>query len=171
MPTSSTEHKQLIKRWYDKLAPLTVVDIGPGQGTYAKLCKGKRSHWVGIEAWAPYVDQFNLNALYDEIVISDIRHTDLKSIHAGPDLVIIGDVLEHMNREDAIAVTYKLLGWGKHVLISVPLRHRDQHAVHGNWFETHQPDRWKFGHMLKELDHKIIKAKRGKVLGYILCAQ
>lgn len=167
MASSDTENKNIAKQWHDAIAPAVVVDIGVGEGTYSILCRNG-NEWIGIEAWPPYVEEFSLYDHYDEVVISDIRYTDLKAVHERPDLVIIGDVLEHMKKAEAQRVIAKLLKWGKQVIISVPMRHRDQGARKGNWFETHV-DHWKHAEMVEYLGDNLLKSKKGKILAYYLC--
>src|SRR5690554_1542992 len=104
MPTSDRENKHLIRQWYRDINPDVVVDIGPGEGTYARLLRGsakKSARWYGVEAWGPYVEDFKLRELYHRVIISDVRHTALETVHPNPDLVIAGDVLEHMAKEEA----------------------------------------------------------------------
>lgn len=167
MASSDTENKDTAKQWHDALKPCVVVDIGAGKGTYSDLCRGAGEHWIAIEAWGAYVAEFNLRSKYDEIVVSDIRYTDLPAVHTRPDLVIIGDVLEHLRKDEAKAVIRKLRGWAKHVLISVPMRHRDQGARGDNWFETHV-DHWHHKEMVAELGAGLVHSKKGRILGYYL---
>jgi SAM-dependent methyltransferase len=70
---SSPNGKKEIKEWIEKQTDIkTIVDVGPGKGTYAKLL-GNKYNWIGIEAWKPYVEKYNLSNLYKEIIISDIK--------------------------------------------------------------------------------------------------
>ena len=59
MPMSSAEGKEWTKERVHALAqdgPVTVLDIGPGVGTYAKLLAGPEvSHLTGLEIFEPYV--------------------------------------------------------------------------------------------------------------------
>ena len=78
--------------------PLTVLDIGPGVGTYAKLLAGPDvSGLIGLEIWEPYVQTYRLREYYDEIIIGDARLVDLPQA----DVVILGDVAEHMTEVEA----------------------------------------------------------------------
>lgn len=169
MPRSSRENKAVVKGWYDRLEPEVVLDIGVGQGTYALLCRGGHAaRWIGVEAWAPYVADYGLAGLYEEIIIGDVRYLDLKRIQK-PDMVIIGDVLEHMKKDEAKQLINDLLEITEHLVISVPLKHLAQDAWHGNWFETHV-DHWHHDDMLEFLSDRLVETKTGKVLGYYLCS-
>lgn len=170
MPKSSKENKEQVKLWYEQLKPRVVVDVGPGQGTYSQVVRDNKAYWVCVEAWAPYVEQFNLNKQYDEVIISDINYVDLNKVHHSPDLVIIGDVLEHMTKSQATQLISNLMNWSKHVIISIPLKHLSQGPWQGNYFETHI-DHWNHNDMVNLLGIHLKEYKTGKVLGYYLCAK
>lgn len=120
-----------------------VIDAGCGGGTY-RLQAGPvlpGVHWTGIEAWEPYVARFGLDKLYDRLVVSDLRKVDFTAL-APADLVIFGDVLEHMTRAEAQAVVARASAVAPFVLISIPVVHYPQEAVEGNPFEEHVKDDW-----------------------------
>ncbi len=115
---SSVEHgKKDIKDWFDKQEDIRlIVDVGPGSGTYAKLL-GTKYCYNGIEIWGPYIKKWELNKLYSEVIVSDIRHVKLPPA----DCIIFGDVLEHLPKEDALEVVREARKKYKHMVISVPL--------------------------------------------------
>jgi trans-aconitate methyltransferase len=124
------------------LNPVDVLDIGVGAGTYGtvlrELCPGAKL--TGVEAWAPYVDQFDLHAIYDEIIVADVRY--LAALPRA-DVVILGDVLEHMTEDEAIAVWRMARGAArKAVYLSIPIIHYPQGHLEGNPFEEHIVDDW-----------------------------
>lgn len=133
MPYSFPAGKDIIKKWFDKQKDIkTIVDVGPGAGAYAKLL-GKKYKYIGIEIWAPYIEQFNLHELYDKIIIGNIKYVNLPSA----DVVILGDILEHLNKEDARAVLRKAEKRYKHVVVSIPVGEFNQGSFQGNKYETH----------------------------------
>ena len=169
MPTSDPEHKAWALDRIRELQPKMVVDVGPGVGTYSDLAREHTpgATWKCIEAWAPYIPQFGLWQKYDHVIVGDIRHVDLHSVTFAPDLVIVGDVLEHMAKAEARSVLRLLQAWADNVLVSVPLAHHDQGDVNGNWFEIHR-DHWTHNEMLDVLGTGVRAHKRGKILGYYL---
>lgn len=166
MPTSSTENKEKIVKWYKEIAPLSVIDIGPGKGTYAKLLKPfvADTHWTGIEAWAPYINQYNLEQYYNYIVIADARVVDYERI-GNSSLVIMGDVLEHMTKFEAIDLINRVKKFTENIIISIPLWHLDQAPVEGNWFEIHK-DHWEHKEMKDFLSDGLVASIEGAILGY-----
>jgi hypothetical protein len=101
---SSDEGKSWIKERIGLLAapgPLAIVDVGPGVGTYAKLLAGPDvKRMVGIEVWEPYVRTYRLHDYYDELIIGDVRTVPIPAT----DVVILGDVAEHMTADEALSV-------------------------------------------------------------------
>lgn len=132
MPYSSTECKKEIKEWFDKQTGIeTIVDIGPGCGTYPKLL-GDKYTWIGIEIYEPYIEEFKLIDLYDEILIGNFF--DLIDSVSG-DCLILGDVLEHMTKEDA-SLAMKIADENfKHVVISTPINYEQEGTE--NPYEKH----------------------------------
>ena len=159
------ELKPEIKKWLEELNPQTVVDIGPGQGNYAKLAKKKGQHWTGIEVFAPYVTEYDLNSLYDTIIIGDACYIEDAQFMA--DVVIAGDVIEHMTREDAEDLIHKALSQAKHMIISIPIIHWPQEPREGNWFEKHL-HHWTYEDMKELLGDRLVDSVKGKKLGAFL---
>lgn len=147
MPTSSGGGKRFSIATFSRLARETtlrhIVDVGPGIGTYGKLFGATEPgpHWTCIEAWGPYVRQFNLNAVYDSIVVADARVVDFRKIGRA-DLMIFGDILEHMQKSEAIALIEEALRNARFVLISIPIVFFSQDEVAGNPFEAHVKPDW-----------------------------
>lgn len=121
-------------------SPLSaVIDIGPGQGTYLHLLKellpGVR--WTGVEVWGPYAEEFQLDKVYDQVCIADVRYLDLAKFPTNA-AMICGDMLEHMSKADALEVLNAAVERFKLVLVSIPIGEWPQEAIGGNVFETHQ---------------------------------
>ncbi|MET3806543.1 hypothetical protein ABIB25_003559 [Nakamurella sp. UYEF19] len=140
---SSQEGKGWVKERVSALAadgPLAVLDVGPGVGTYAKLLAGPAvSHLLGIEIYAPYVETYRLREYYDEIVIGDIREVDLPPV----DVVILGDVAEHMTEAEALDVWERSAAAARRaVYLSIPIIHYPQGEIEGNEHEHHVVDDW-----------------------------
>jgi len=119
-----------------------IVDVGPGLGSYKRLIgpllPGTR--WVAIEVWAPYVGAYGLSDLYDRVYVSDVTCFDFSLLPPGG-LVILGDVLEHIERNDAIATVSKIMHHMDYAILSVPAGHWPQGEHGGNRYEAHV-DSW-----------------------------
>ena len=137
----SLEKKGLIRR---------VIDVGVGAGTYAQFLKPSmpNTHWSGIEAYQPYITHFQLDKLYDLVVTADARYVDWKKI-GDADLIIFGDIVEHMTRDEAVSMVGDALNHARFVMLSMPVVFYPQDEAHGNPFERHIVDDWDHGSILK----------------------
>jgi 2-polyprenyl-3-methyl-5-hydroxy-6-metoxy-1,4-benzoquinol methylase len=166
MPYSDAEGKDTALHWYREIEPRTVIDVGAGSGTYARLMRGDGApggRWTAVEGWEPYVARFGLETLYDAVVVADARQLTAPFYRA--DLVIAGDVLEHMPRADAVRLLGKIRPNAAHLIVSVPVLHLDQGAVYGNPLEEHV-DHWTADQMRAELGRS--GTVRAEVVGDVL---
>ena len=138
MPNSYSYFKSDIKQWFiDNVPPGTrILDVGPGQGTYADLLKDLGYRMDAVEVWAPYVDQFELRKKYDIVHVADIREFNLE----GYEFIILGDVLEHLPTEDAKGLLTKIAIYGMQCLVAIPYMMPQDGAEYGNEYETHHQE-------------------------------
>jgi hypothetical protein len=133
MPYSSPEGKDWMRDQIDRAAPMSVLDVGAGCGTYFDLAARPHQFWIAVEAWRPYLAQFDLAARYDGVIAGDVRRIDWPDV----DLVIFGDVLEHMPRADALVVWEDARKHSRRLLLSIPVGLYEQGPEGGNPFEAH----------------------------------
>ena len=83
-----------------------VLDVGCGNGYIDKKLREKNCRIVGIEADG---DSANQAALYcSDIIVSDVeRIKDLPYPHDSFDIIIFGDVLEHLKRPDLVLANFR----------------------------------------------------------------
>ena len=155
------------KPWTQKkiveLNPTTVLDVGAGQGVYLDLIRESLGNSVivaAVEVWQPYIDQFSLEQRYDYLYPVDVR--DLTSFNF--DLVILGDILEHMPEKDAIELWNKISKEAKYAIISIPIIHYHQEALNGNPYEVHVEEDWSTSRVLEKF-HSIIEHVEFPVTG------
>ena len=165
MPFSEYDGKEETKQWISEIAPSTILDIGPGAGTYKDLLTDIKAYWRAIEVYEPYVQEYKLNDKYDEVIISDIRYIADKWLVS--DLIIAGDVIEHLKYKDAVEVLERLQESCKHLLISLPIVDYPQGAWGGNHFETHLYN-WKFDEMKAYFGDSVVQEFKGNTLGVFL---
>lgn len=115
----------------------SILDVGTGRGTYSDLLREHVDKIYGVEAWEPYIEEFGLLTKYDRLVLGDVRDLDWKR---DVDLVIFGDILEHMSKEDSIKVWENMSSIARWGMVSVPIIHYPQGAEFGNPFEVHVQD-------------------------------
>jgi hypothetical protein len=173
MPTSIAEGKDWSLRLFEQVRPDTVCDVGPGEGTYTKLFRPAHHGvwWTAIEIHKPYIRRYGLKNtakrkdMYDEVHNLDAREAPDHLFHR--DLVIFGDVLEHMARGDAVDLLRKAEAAGCwNILVSLPIVESPQGEVDGNPYEehVHHWDADDMDSVLTELGGRV-EAMRGDTLG------
>jgi predicted TPR repeat methyltransferase len=153
-----------------------VLDIGPGCGTYIDLIKFNNNicsnaEWIGVEAWQNYINDFNLIKKYDKIINQDARTLDWNTLGKFS-VIIAGDILEHMTKDEAIKLVEIALDHCKTMIISIPIIHMPQDAINGNPFEIHVKDDWSHEEVMATWQLYIKsfyrKSKKSKVAVYWL---
>lgn len=117
--------------------PQSLLDVGPGHGKASVLAREYLNHPPhiidAVEAWEPYVDAFDLRALYDRVYVADVM-TLSESTLCSYDVVLMADVIEHLAKPDALALLDRISG---RVVVSTPVEFF--HNGDGlPWTETHR---------------------------------
>lgn len=152
MGYSDPENKPWALEKIKEINPKTVLDCGAGAGTYLDLIKanlGYQTIVVGVEAWYPYIIKYDLEDRYDILYPIDIR--DMASFQY--DLVILGDILEHMPESDAVLLWNRISEEAKYALISIPIIHYEQGAINDNPYEVHVEEDWTTEKVLQKLSN------------------
>jgi 2-polyprenyl-3-methyl-5-hydroxy-6-metoxy-1,4-benzoquinol methylase len=160
MPVSNPETKPWIADRLIEIQPKTVMDVGAGAGIYSNMIRqlfNKNVEITGVEIWAPYISQFLLKVKYDKLIEADIREMDDFKY----DVVILGDVIEHMSESDAVALWKKISKQARYAIIALPTIHMPQGAAYGNPYEVHVEEDWTPERVLKSfsniVDHKVFE--------------
>ncbi|MFC3688638.1 class I SAM-dependent methyltransferase [Aquipuribacter hungaricus] len=162
MPISSSEGKDWTRQKLRDLAPESLLDVGAGAGTYARLVAEQRpARLVALEVFEPYVERYGLRELYDEVLVGDARTTELPEA----DVVVMGDVAEHMTVEEAQDL-WRRAGEAarRAVYMSIPIVHYPQGALEHNDHEVHVVDDWDHDKVLAAFPG-ITDCFRGQVVG------
>lgn len=174
MPFSSDEGKDVACNWIRNLCPLlmSVLDVGPGAGAWGQLIRQRWQHAgiSGVEIHGPYRDAFSLLDTYDNVVIGDARTVDWQAIadtHADGcfDLVIFGDVLEHMTYSEAVDVFTAARRVAHLVLVSLPVVPYPQDGTEENPHEAHVTE---WTHHLAVETFRPLRSWRGVEIGVYL---
>ena len=105
-------------------------------------CDGKYYHLLGdylkmdaVEIFEPNISRHQLDKLYNKVYNCDVA--DLEYDYY--DLIIFGDVLEHMTVENAQKVLEYAKPRCKDLIIAIPYGYK-QGPLYGNQWETHIQD-------------------------------
>lgn len=131
-----------------EINPSSVLDVGAGRGAYATILNPFLPNLTidALEIWEPYIEKYGLAKKYRNVYLADAREHD----NYAYDLVIFGDVLEHMKKEDAIKLWDKASKQANFALISIPINHCPQDELDGNPYEVHEEEDWSVESVLEE---------------------
>lgn len=138
MPYSYPLFKTEIQCYLIEKLPFStnILDVGCGNGGYSHLLKRFFPNMDGIEIFEPYVEMFGLKHLYNKLTIGNILDHDI----SGYELIIMGDVLEHITFPEAKNLLDKIQSRGIKMVVAVPYLY-EQGTEYNNVYETHlQPD-------------------------------
>lgn len=138
MPYSSTDFKDDVLEHILNNVKTTdnILDVGAGCGTYGKMLRKHYYQIDAIEIFTPYIEKFKLNEIYNNVFNINILAFNFSQY----DYIIMGDVLEHIPKYEAINLVMRISDAGKKCLIAVPYLY-EQGEYDGNIHETHhQPD-------------------------------
>lgn len=118
-----------------------VLDVGAGKGKY-RLLLPEYAHVDAVEIWSPYVTGYGLREIYRAVYERDVVELvqEFSRANVKYDVVIMGDVLEHLTIDDAMLTIRELKYIANEVLVIVPYNY-EQGEEHGNPYQRHeQPD-------------------------------
>lgn len=177
MPFSSNHGKAFIENLLQKIkkydvslliksSPYKILDVGVGSGTYSNLYRSLiPGQWTGVEIWEPYIEKYQLKEKYDVLIQDDIRKINNEYY----DIVFLGDVVEHMTKEDAIQVVTKLVETCKYVFISLPIGFYPQGEYDSNPYEAHIKDNWSHEEAMEAFGKHVVVSTLDEEIGvYVL---
>lgn len=124
------------------MAPRTILDVGVGYGKWGVLCTEYLTYWKNITPVVDGVEVFEkykspAHGVYREVFYTSVM--DVLDKVGEYDLVLIVDVIEHLDREDGLKLLEAVKG---HYIVSTPGYWSPQVASFGNIHERHV-SQWK----------------------------
>ena len=112
----------------------TALDVGACDGKWGKLLNDYL-YMDGLEIFKDNIGKHKLNSIYHTCYLGDIREFRYKHY----DLIIFGDVLEHMSVEDAQKVLNYAWDRCRDLIVAVPYQWVNR-SHYGNPWEVHIQD-------------------------------
>jgi SAM-dependent methyltransferase len=130
-----------------QLQPRSVLDVGCGYGKWGLLIREALDFIAGrhtSDEWLVRIDGVDafpqasplLGWVYDSFQVADI--VSVSSSVRDHDLVVLGDVLEHIEKATGERLLADLLAANRCVLVNTPREWFEQGAIGGNPFERHR---------------------------------
>lgn len=121
-----------------QLRPKSILDLGSGYGKFGVLSREYLSveRLDGIDAEKPRYD------VYDHFYMGDLRHLDTLLPAGTPryELALLIEVIEHLEKPDAIELLGRIGTKARRLLVTTPFGFRHQEFA-GDPFATHR-SRW-----------------------------
>lgn len=113
----------------------SILDVGCGEGTYYDLLHDYFKNIEGVEVYKPNIENYHLEEKYSKVYNVDIKDFEYDYY----DIIIFGDILEHLEVEEAQKVLEYALDRCREVIVAVPYCYK-QGIEYGNVYEIHKQD-------------------------------
>jgi len=139
MPYSSFIFDAAIAEIIKLIKPKIFFDLGSGAGKYGLMVKkiDPSIKTIALEIEKNYIKKFNLRSIYKQVL--NISATDLiqpKYFDSIFDVVMAGDILEHLKKSEGIDLLNFLIYRCRWMIIEFPCRYL-QNIVNGHSSEAH----------------------------------
>jgi len=139
VPFSSAEFDLLIVSFLRVVQPKTFLDIGAGAGKYGDMIQAidPDVDSVAVELEEDYIEKFGLISKYKKVLaFSAINLITPTYFEMTFDVVILGDVIEHMRKSEGIDLLNFLIYRSRWIVVVFPHGYI-QNAVDGYHAEAH----------------------------------
>lgn len=147
---------KVIKNWLREHKEIkSYVDFGAGDGYYGYYIKSyinPKAKLIAVEIWKP--DRKRLKENYDEVIIGDIMKVEFPEAECA----IFGDILEHLEKEEALTIIKKASNFYKHIIVKIPADYRKQGQSKGNPFQIHK-SLWDYSELEKIFEGYPVRKK------------
>ena len=113
----------------------SVLDVGPLDGRWWYSLHNHFKKIDAVEAFEPYIEKYALKEKYENVFISDICTFEFDYY----DIIILGDVLEHIPVNKAQELVKKLCDKCKQLLIIIPFEY-PQDEIDDNKYQIHHQE-------------------------------
>jgi hypothetical protein len=127
---------QILTKRFDK--DIKILDIGAGDGKWGYILSKNFENIDAIEIFEPYVDRYNLKKYYQKVTVGNFLEVDFDYY----DVIIMGDVFEHVKRSEAYEWLEKIKNKCGELIIVVPFEYQQEWDgdYENKWGHHFQPD-------------------------------
>lgn len=131
--SSYAEGKEFLEGWIRGRFPKgsTCLDMGACDGNWFNRL-GEYLQMDAAEIWQPNIEHHRLESRYRQVFCGDAAELE----YGDYDLILFGDVIEHMTVEQAQKAIAYAKAHSREILVAVPFLYR-QGAMYGNPYEAH----------------------------------
>jgi hypothetical protein len=139
MPYSANTFDHILQEHVMRLKPISILDVGAGAGKNGKLVRqtGYDYQLDCLEPTNNYISEYNLTSIYNTVYPYNISQFIDSLYKFNYDLVIFGDVLEHLFRSQVIDYIDYILYKCKWVIVIWP-NNMPQDDYGNNPYEIHR---------------------------------
>lgn len=128
------EIKEYLQKIYNRNS--TILDVGAGEGTYYNLLSDWFTNKIdAVEVFKPNIEEYKLEEKYNQVFNADIK--DFR--YSYYDIIIFGDIIEHLEVNEAQEVLKYAYSRCKEVVVAVPYKYK-QGIINNNIYEIHKQD-------------------------------
>lgn len=188
MPSSIPNHIASVVASARSVVPNTILDLGVGYGKWGLLFREYLESWddkvyptdwdidlTGVEIHKPYVDEFTwLHQIYTRVICMDALEF-LKASDRNFDLIMAGDVLEHLPADKAeSAIRRCCIMSNRLFILSIPIGEawmgnkvigNNPHEAHKSWWTMPKLERI-FRDYTNNITKQTFMGGRGTVVTY-----
>jgi SAM-dependent methyltransferase len=115
-----------------------ILDIGCGRySALSQVIKTQNFYAIGLDIFEPHVRASNRRGIYQGVICGDVRALPIKDKQF--DLVILLEVLEHLDKEDGQKALSELERVSREaILLTTPIGKCPHHDYYGNPYEEHR---------------------------------
>ncbi len=122
MPLSDKRFDAKVEEFLTSTPMERYLDIGCGAGKYGKMLKriNPSAYVVGIEADNDYIEKYGTRDIYDELRNDRVENFIRKNLSFTTDIVLMGDLLEHLFKSDGLDLLHFMVYRSKHIVCIFP---------------------------------------------------
>jgi phospholipid N-methyltransferase len=139
MPHSSEVFDSAIQQMLSVWQYRTYLDVGAGAGKYGRLIRSMFPHscLTAVEVEPDYVARFDLHSVYNRVFQIDVRSLIEGDQDAVYDVVIFGDVIEHLPKSAGVDLIHFFSYRCKKMIVVYPSKYI-QYGSEGKASESHR---------------------------------